>query len=455
MKKIVALILIVAFGINITRAQNSNTLYVMENVFQNQFNNPAFEPVSKFTFNLASASAEVGFSGFALGRLIDFDGTNESETLNPNDVVNNLRKNNELLTKVDATIFGLGFKIKSTAFQISLRARSNFSFNLPQDLVRLAVEGNGDTFLRRPADLSNTSINLSSYAEFGIAASFPIGNRLRLGGKIKFLSGFANIRTEQSELTLTTDSINYGIAIQGAYHYRTSNVDIDNPSAAYEGLIDSLSQFKFQNTGIGFDFGFQLKLTEKIKITGALLDLGAITWDNRAKSYQNEGFDFKFDGVDLFDFIDSDSTQSTEQELFDSLKTALEATEKDEVYTALLPTRLIGSFEYKLTNSNFVGAVINAEYVPGLKKIRPEFRAYYRLQLGKTLGLGLSNAFAFNSFVNPGAALTFKLGIIQVFVSSDNILGLISPKSTRSASAAFGANLVFGGNRGIKDLTAP
>lgn len=455
MKKIIIILSMLAFVINISKAQNSNTLYVMENVFQNQFNNPAFEPVSKFTFNLASASAEVGFSGFALGRFIDFDGTGESETLDPNDVVDNLRKNNELLVKVDATIFGVGFKVKSTAFQVSLRARSNFSFNLPQDLVRLAVEGNGETFIDRPADLSNISLNLSSYAEFGIAASFPVGNRLRLGGKVKFLSGFANIRTEESNLSLSTNDENYGLRIQGSYHYRTSGVDIDNASASYIGLLDSLAQFNFQNTGIGFDFGFQLKLTEKIKITGALLDLGAIKWDNNSKSYQNDGFDFRYDGEDIFDYIDSDTSQNSQEVILDSLQMAIEAVEKDEAYTALLPTRLIGSFEYKLTNSNYVGGLINAEYVPGLKKIRPEIRAYYRLQLGKTLGLGLSNAFAFNSFINPGAALTFKLGIIQIFVSSDNILGLISPKSTRSASGAFGANLVFGGNRGIKDLTAP
>jgi hypothetical protein len=430
-------------------AQNSNTLYNMENVFQNQFNNPAFKPISNISVNLFSGSVEAGFSGFALGKFIDTEGEGSTLVIDPGDVIDKLGKNNEFVLKTDLTLLGFGFKVKTIAMQVSLRSRTNLSLNLPQDLMRLIVEGNGESFLDRPADLSNTALNFTSYAELGIAGSLEVGNKLRVGARVKFLSGLANIHTEKSELTLTTDQENYGLRINGAYTFRSSNVNDQLDLADFEGILNG----DFKNTGIGLDLGFSYKLNDKMTITGALLDLGAITWNQNTKSYENSSFEFEYKGEDIFDFSDGDSTD--EPDMLDSLSNAIKAVESEGSYTTGLPTRLIASFEYKLTEKAFVGAVTASEYVPGLKKIRPNLTGFYRMQFGKTFGINFSNTIAYRSFLNPGVAVAAKLGFFQFFLSSDNILGVFSPESTRSASAAFGINLAFGGSKGIKQVTAP
>ena len=430
-------------------AQNSNTLYNMENVFQNQFNNPAFAPISNISVNLFSGSAEAGFSGFPLGKFINTTGDDNAIEIDPNDVVSKLGKNNEFVLKTDLTLLGFGFKIKKVAMQVSLRSRTNLSLNLPEDLLRLMVEGNGDTFLDRPANLSNTALNLTSYAELGIAGSVELGNKLRVGARVKFLSGLANIHTEKSELTLTTDQENYGLRINGAYTFRSSNMTGEYNPADIEGVLNG----EFQNTGIGFDLGFTYKLNDKMTLTGALLDLGAITWNQNTKSYENEQFEFEYKGEDIFDF--SDGNHSDEPDLLDSLSNAIKAVETEGSYTTGLPARLIASFEYKLNEKAFVGAVSTSEYVPGLKKIRPNITGFYRMQFGKTFGINLSNTIAYRSFINPGVAVAAKLGFFQIFLSTDNLLGIISLENSRSASAAFGINLAFGGSKGIKQVTAP
>lgn len=450
-------ILFIALSVALTFsafAQNSNTLYVMENVFQNQFNNPAFKPISNLTINLFSGSTEIGFSGFPVGQFIDMNGSNGSQQLDPNDVLDKIGKNNELVFKNDLTLLGIGFKVKSVALQISLRTRTNLSLNLPEDLIRLVVEGNGKTFLDRPANLSNTSFNLNSYAEFGIGGSFNVGNKLRLGGRVKFLSGIANVTTEKSELTLTTDSENYGIMVAGSYSFRSANVDQDL-GAIQQELVESVLNGGFQNKGAAIDLGFTYDLNDKIKLTGALLDLGAIKWTNRAQVYENSDFTFTYEGEDVFNYVNTDGEESSTDKLLDSLTNAIKGVQKSESYSSAIPSRLMASLEYKLNNKAFFGGVFNTEYVPGLKKIRPTITGYYRMQFGKAFGIGLSNAFAYRTVINPGIAITAKLGFFQLFVSTDNIIGLISLNNAKSASAAFGANLVFGGNRGIKDVTAP
>tara|TARA_R110001592_G_scaffold307299_2_gene580681 strand:+ start:197313 stop:198662 length:1350 start_codon:yes stop_codon:yes gene_type:complete len=430
-------------------AQNSNTLYMMENVFQNQFNNPAFEPISNISVNLISGSVEAGFSGFALGKFINTDGSDNSVEVDPRDVVDKLGKNNELVFKTDLTLLGFGFKVKSIAMQVSLRSRTNLSLNLPEDLLRLMVEGNGESFLDRPADLSNTSLNLTTYAELGVAGSVKVGNKLRVGARVKFLSGLANIHTEKSELTLTTDQENYGLRLQGAYTFRSSNVTDELDVTDFEGILNG----DFKNTGIGLDFGFTYKLNDKMTVTGALLDLGAITWNQNTKSYENDSFDFEYKGEDIFDFADGNHTD--EPDMLDSLSNAIKAVETEGSYTTGLPARLIASFEYKLNEKAYIGAVTASEYVPGLRKVRPNFTGFYRMQFGKTFGINFSNTIAYRSFLNPGIAMAAKLGFFQIFMSSDNILGVFSPESTRSASVAFGMNLAFGGSKGIKQVTAP
>lgn len=430
-------------------AQNSNTLYNMENVFQNQFNNPAFKPISNVSINLFSGSAEAGFSGFPLGKFINTTGEDNAIEIDPKEVLDKLGKNNEFVFKTDLTLLGFGFKIKTVAMQVSLRSRTNISLNLPEDLLRLMVEGNGESFLDRPANLSNTALNISSYAELGIAGSVELSNKLRVGARVKFLSGIANIHTEKSELTLTTDQENYGLRINGAYTFRSSNMTGEYDVADIEGVLNG----NFQNTGIGFDLGFTYQINDKMTITGAFLDLGAITWNQNTKSYENDRFEFEYKGEDIFDFSDGDHTD--EPDLLDSLSNAIKAVETEESYTTGLPARLIASFEYKLNEKAYVGAVSASEYVPGLKKIRPNITGFYRMQFGKTFGINFSNTIAYRSFLNPGLAVAAKLGFFQFFVSSDNLLGLISLENSRSASAAFGINLAFGGSKGIKLVTAP
>ena len=452
-KRILFIALSVALTISVF-AQNSNTLYVMENVFQNQFNNPAFKPISNISINLFSGSAEVGFSGFPVGQFIDLNGTGGSQALDPKDVLDKMNKNNELVFKNDLTLLGFGFKVKSVALQVSLRARTNVSLNLPEDLIRLVVEGNGETFLNRPANLSNTSFNLNSYAEFGIAGSFNVGNKLRVGGRVKLLSGIANVTTEKSELTLTTDSENYGIMVAGSYTFRSSNVDQDIDAIQQE-LVESVLNGGFQNKGLAFDLGFTYDINDKIKLTGALLDLGAIKWTNRAQVYENDNFTFTYEGEDVFNYVNTSEGESSTDKILDSLTSAIKGVQRSESYTSAIPSRLMASLEYKINNKAFFGAVANTEYIPGLKKIRPTFTGYYRMQFGKAFGIGLSNSFAYRTIINPGIALTAKLGFFQIFVSSDNLLGVLSLENSKSASAAFGANLLFGGNRGIKEVTAP
>ncbi len=452
MKRILTLLAIASSLI--LSAQDSPTLYPMANIFQNQFNNPAYEPYSKVSLNLASASINTGFTGFPLGQFIVFDSTETQSDVTFGELIDDLGENNKFIFKNSITFFGLGFKVKNMYFQISGRSVTSVNFNLPKDLVLFMYEGNGETFLNRPADFSSLNLNLSSYVEAGIAVSLPVGDRLRVGARAKYLSGLANITTDDFNLTYTTDNENYGAHIRGSYALKTSNLDIQNPESAVDDILNAAQNGEFLNTGFALDLGATLKFSDRLTFSGALNDLGFINWTNKAKVYENDNLQFDYEGEDLYSYVTGEESEEGVQErIVDSLINAITFNEKNESYTSSIPASILLGAEFKLANGNFIGAVANADYVPGI--FIPTFTGYYRLQLGKIMGLSISNAIAYRSVLNPGAAFSLKLGPLQVFASSDNLLGLVNIDKTKSASVAFGVNLVFGGDGPLKDLVAP
>ena len=65
------------------------------------------------------------------------------------------------------------------------------------------------------------------------------------------------------------------------------------------------------------------------------------------------------------------------------------------------------------------------------------------MQLLSWLNLGASYAFRSETFDNLGINATVKVGPVQVFSVTDNIISALRPKDSHSANVRVGLNLLF------------
>ena len=450
MKKLVLLLSIFfAVGVN---AQHNPSLYPMSNTFQNLYANPSYLPYSGFHLGLpalSGASVRLGFTGFPVGSIIG----NSGGEVDVASLVKKLDKQNSILFDNSVELISAGAKFNSLYISLSSRLRISTNFNMPKDLMLVGLEGNGEQFADRPANLSGLALNSTIYTETALGVSFPVGDNLRIGVRGKFLQGIANVATEKSEFKLTTDGeSNYAINIQGQYQLRTSGIG-EGIQWSPEDALNAFLNLEESNTGFGLDIGATYTFSERVTFSAAIADLGYIKWKNEAYSYQSNAFDFNYSGEDVFALSGEEDSEAIATKLVDSLISAITVDTLREEYTSTLNARFMASGELKLKDKHYVGGVIAGEFVPG--NFQPYVTAYYRLQFGKKFGFLLSNSFAYGSALNPGFGLTGKLGPVQLYMASDNFLGLVLPQSARGAQFTAGLNLVFGGSSPARDVIAP
>src|SRR5690606_8715698 len=114
------------------------------------------------------------------------------------------------------------------------------------------------------------------YVEYALGYNREINEKLRVGGRLKFLSGYANFTTRKSKLGLTTDEETFDLTIDGKFKFQSSGVGgfVDKDSTNDE--FDFKTPFNFKNFGIALDLGGTYQLTDKIGVSASLLDFGFI-----------------------------------------------------------------------------------------------------------------------------------------------------------------------------------
>jgi len=64
-------------------------------------------------------------------------------------------------------------------------------------------------------------------------------------------------------------------------------------------------------------------------------------------------------------------------------------------------------------------------------------------QLHKYINIGVNYAYRFNSATNVGLNTTFKIGPVQLFAATDNIIQALQPSAANNVNGRVGLNLVF------------
>lgn len=287
-----------------------------------------------------------------------------------------------------------------------------------------------------------TNLQLFGYNEFAFGAAFPITENITIGGKFKWLSGFGDVSTDRTKLNLLTDDVAYALTLDADFRVNSTG------NIRYDGLRDitvdyDLNDFNGaqlfnQNTGVAFDLGVHAKFG-KLDLAASVLDLGGtINWKEDAQNFSLIGT-FAYQGLDIARDVLEDST--TVESAIDSLFALYDFTETSNSYSTSLPVRYYLSATYQLNDTWRFGGMIYGENYRG--ESFPGVAVSGNMQLLSWLNLGASYAFRSETFDNLGLNATAKLGPVQVFGMTDNIITALNPKNSNSANLRLGLNLLF------------
>ena len=449
MKKYLGLV-IIALTFLKAQAQIDHTLYNMSHLPQIQLVNPSFQPTTKW-YLAFSGYGKVANTGFVANDLLG-NRVGDTVVINATDFLNKLNRKNHVQAVAMADIdFGLRI-MKKTYLQFGVSQRVSTRLSVPKDLFEFAILGNAHPdLIDKELNIGGFDMDATHYREVAFGVSHQLNCNLGFGARVKRLTGFENMSTKNTALTLKTDPNTYDLTAKANLDFRTSGLDsLDSRYNSPSNFINGPN-----NKGWGIDLGATYKY-KKFTFSASLLDLGYIRWNENTLNIKsrNPNSEFTFRGVDLNSVADSGSIDQYFQKILDSLEGqfALDSV-RGQKYSTSLNTRLYIGGQFKWQSFTVGGTFFSEFYDGGL---RPGIAAMIRKDFGRWAQLQVNYSAMNRNWLNIGLGGSVNIGPVQLFFVSDNIIGsLLQPLKTKNVQFRLGANFGWWYGKDCKNPCTP
>ncbi|MEL6655374.1 MAG: DUF5723 family protein [Bacteroidota bacterium] len=437
-KSTVCLLLCATLGSLTLSAQNDLSSLMLVNTWQNMNANPALQP-SGFTINLPGIYNNLWVTNITFNDLLVEEGGRQ--VLDVSNAISQMEAQNILREDLDIETIGIGFQFGALGLNIGHRLRFNALIDYPKTLAQLIWEGNAQ-FIGQTVEFG-PAFDVTAYHEFALGASYKIGDNIKVGGRVKLLSGGANLNTGNSELQLTTDDDIYQLRMDADYVVNSAG------TLNYDGLRDVNVNFDFGNfstdelfggnSGMAFDLGIAVKLN-RLQIAVSAVDLGGeISWEENVNNYTLEGA-YEFEGLDVAqDLLDNEESFGS---IIDSLYDTYEPIETSQSYTTTIGAKYYFSGQYEIDEQISVGLI---GFTNDYRDINTTGLAVTgSINFSPLLRLGAFYGLRNERFDNLGVNATVSIGPARIILATDNIISAFRPKDANLANFRLGANLQFG-----------
>ena len=380
--------------------------------------------------------------------------------LHPNadlsDFLKKLKKENYFTTDLQISYLYFGFKQDKNFWTFDASNRTNFQFGLPGNVLKFFILGNGEL---RDADFTGLHMNFMNYNQIAIGYKRQVTRYFSVGIRAKYLSGVANYYTSSSNITFrTADQTNW---ITSSSNYVVHTNAISDVTLNDKGFVEEINFINFDknnmkeeikknvfftgNRGIAIDAGLSKDWNSEGTFFINIEDLGFINWKEHPNTFSlvgdesnNGGFEYKGIELNNFDFKNIDILPN-----MDTLINKFDFEYSNKSYKTPLPFKIYGGIRYKITPKFYAGLLGRYEKLTFGSRPSATVTANYRP--GKFGLLTLSYSYINRNFNNIGLGTTLRLGPIQWYFVSDNIIGtVLFPDKSRSCSIRMGCNFILG-----------
>jgi len=449
-RNIVITAIIIFFSTSIF-AQN-NTMYWMRHLPQSMNTNPAKQSNCKFFIDipvLPNFSFDVAHTGFSFDDVImDHPTKKDTFMLDLITLEKALGKNrNSIDFETEFSLINFGLAIKNNmyvTFGVNYKFSENFQY--PKALIEIThgnYRPNGEvlSFDFRESFMSHRELY------FGLSKNFY--DKFYIGGRVKFLNGYANLNAKKMRLNWQTSTIDDEI-----YDW-TFVADVETNASfpvAWELEKDSLGNIKDvktevpeidenniygsikgaipHNFGMGIDLGVEYKINKNILVSASVVDLGFIRWKTNPINVKLDNASYTFKGLDVASYLgsyvgnSSDSTSTGDdadmmEDIIDTITTSFNPLITSDAYTTGLNTKIYAGGNFAVNDwldfgLLYKGLVMN-------KSLYSSFTASANLNFLRGWSYTLSYSMIDRLANNLGMGLAYKLGPFQMYFISDNI----------------------------------
>lgn len=291
-------------------AQNTNSAYFTEGYTHRYELNPAYGNDKNFISIPVVGNVNGAMRGTIGVENLFYNVDGQTTTfMNPAvdaaTFLNGIDDMSRLGAEMKVNLLSAGFKGFGGYNTISISTRGGVNSRIPKTLFSFLKEG----LENKTYDISDFDVHTNIYHEIALGHSQKIGEKLRLGGALKFLLGSANIDAHfnKAELTLGEDAWS---AVTNAEIQASVKGFSYAESVNEQNGHKYVSGFNFNGLGInGFgvaaDLGVEFKPNKYWAISASLLDFGYIKWNNNMvastggdKSFTTDAYSFSLDPDD-------------------------------------------------------------------------------------------------------------------------------------------------------------
>lgn len=452
MRKLSVIIVVasLALAVHPLRAQNVSPVDFMRyNPYQMNAN-PATDLPYKSVMSLivGNLGLEVQNTTLCYDHFFDFDAQGRPATLNLRQLANSLKEDNYVGFDANVDLFTLYKRIGKDLITINYGVKAQGDVRYNDGLFKLLGYGNS-AFVGEdhPAQV-DLDLNLTGYQELAVGYQRNINEQLSLGGRAKLLFGLANVNTQTFDLNLFTDPDSYALRLQENIAMRASM-----PNALY---VDDAGQLKadgpfsvgelFRNPGFGIDFAAEYRFNGQWSAVAAVHDLGFIHWGknnlgltgkvNDAGQFYDNG-DFLFNGLDVDEVQHIVSDEWYREQFLDTLQQYFQiAFSPMESYNTALNTSLLLRGNYDLNAQNRFSAQVQGRFMGS--GFRPAFTVAYCGSFFNNLNVCATYTMMPHSYDNIGLGVSAMIETCNIYLTTNNIIGLFKPMNTSAFNAQVG-----------------
>jgi hypothetical protein len=439
------LLLSAAFTFMIVDASIAQEMMIptLKNITQRNKINPAFMTGDRiFAGFPLTSSIRFSYSnnGFTYNDLIKRD-ADDSLYFDIENMISKLDSRNSMQTNMENDIIWFGVTIGKNQLTLNVAEKVNAEFQFSRSMMEFLYYGNG-AFIGTAGNI-NPGIEATHYREYGINWSRSLNQVINAGISVKYLYGMEHIHTEGKGVTLYTDPEDYTL-------YGYSDITVYTSGIANGALTENTFNDYIagkSNHGFAFDLGLDIKVSKRSNISLSVLDLGSIRWneDNMIYASETTHGPVVYEGLDLSEFINQgNSSEEYLESLIDSIYDAFNVTESEGSFTYTLPMQIYGIYNLAVGKNGAVSATTHLIQKP--QNTQFNYNISYSGIVKEWLNYSIGYSSINNTHGNIGAGVAFNFKVGQLYLVSDNIIGLLNYRNSHHSSLRAGFTFTFNGS---------
>lgn len=424
-------------------AQQQYLNYFSQQLPQTSYVNAATMLPCKYYVGIPAISSirfNAAHNAFNLKDLYTTTQVNGIQELDIDELLKQFHNKNLFSISTEIEWLSVGYQFNNQCIIFGINEILQAAFIYPESLIQLFSDGN-TPFEGQKVSSRNLGFNASHYRQYSLSYVKKTTNGNQLGVRAKLLFGKANFSVNQPNIDLYTNDVSFNLLLNGEITINTAvlanfnnSEDFVTPPTFNNNIPLNEYLLSRKNPGIAFDIGWVKKISSDREWHLSLNNLGFIKWSDNTNNIQFKG-DYTYEGF-------ANVHASPYRQVVNGIYNATSTTISNNSYTTWLPASMTSGIKQKY--NQWLNYGIHYQAVLFQRKISNSLTGVAEIQPSRQINLLLSYTLHQYSFDNLGAGFILNLNPVQFYLLSDNIIGIISPYTTRNINLRCGFNLHFG-----------